>query len=68
MRLGSQRNELRDNLYGLSEMYSRQCRADQGRLQALLTPTLIILVGGVIGLVIMAMFMPMVWMIQGMSM
>ena len=61
---GYQRNELQDNLYSLCDMYSQQARTHQSRLQGLLMPLMIIAVGGIIGLVIAAMFMPMVAMLQ----
>jgi len=59
VQLGSQRDELRDNLYCLSEMYRRQVETNQSRLQALLLPIMLVIVGGVIALVILAMFAPM---------
>ncbi len=66
MSVGSQRNELAESLYSMSDMYARQAETNQTRLQALLSPILLVLVGGVIGLVITAIFMPMVQMIDGM--
>jgi type II secretory pathway component PulF len=64
MRSGIQRNELQDNLYGLSDMYALQAQTHQTRLQGILMPIMIILVGGVVALAIVAMFMPMVSLIQ----
>lgn len=58
MQLGYQRNELQENLYSLSEMYAQQARTSQGRLQALLLPVMLILVGGVIAFAILGMFLP----------
>ncbi len=58
MQLGYQRNELQQNLYSLSEMYSQQARTGQSRLQALMLPVMLVFVGGVIAVAVMAMFMP----------
>lgn len=60
MQLGSQRNELQDNLCSLSQMYSEQTRCLQANLQAILLPVLIILLGGIISTIVLAMFLPMV--------
>ena len=60
IQLGSQRNELQDNLYSLSRMYSEQTRCMQGRLQAVMLPLMLVLVGGFIGIMVLAMFLPMV--------
>ncbi|MEN6386990.1 MAG: type II secretion system F family protein [Phycisphaerales bacterium] len=60
IQLGSQRNELEDNLHGLGQMYVEQVRCSQARLQAILLPVLLILVGGFIGITILALFLPMV--------
>ena len=67
MQLGYQRNELQDNLFSLSDMYSQQTRTQQSRLQAVLLPIMLIIVGGVIGLAVMAVFLPLPAMIQGAS-
>jgi type II secretory pathway component PulF len=64
IRLGSQRNDLEEGLYSLSEMYARQARHLQGNLQALLLPILIVLLGGTIACAIAALFMPLVSLIQ----
>ena len=58
--LGCRRNTLADNLYGLSHMYDVQARSLQSMLQSVLTPLLLVLIGGVIGLIIAAMFQPLV--------
>lgn len=63
IQLGSQRDELQDNLHSLGEMYSAQTRGMQARLQNILPPVLIILLGFVVGLMVLAMFLPMVRMI-----
>jgi type II secretory pathway component PulF len=59
MQTGAQRNELQDNLYSLSEMYGQQAFTHQTRLQGMLMPVMIILVGGVLATAIVAMFLPM---------
>jgi type II secretory pathway component PulF len=64
VQLGAQRNELEDNLYSLAEMYAQQTQTNQARLRSLLMPGLLILVGGFIGLGVVALFMPMVGMVS----
>ena len=64
MQAGYQRNELTDNLYSLCDMYAQQVRTHQSRLQGLLLPLMIVLVGGVIATAVAAMFMPMVGILQ----
>jgi len=68
VQLGADRNELKDNLYSLSEMYDEQVRVHQSRLQALLLPLMLIVVGGIIGLAVIAMFMPMVGVLDALQM
>ena len=63
IQLGSQRNELQDNLRSLGDMYAQQVRSAQARLQGLLLPVMIIIVGFFIMLCILAMFLPMIKMI-----
>ena len=65
--LGAQRNELQDNLYGLSQMYADQARNDQARLQAILMPILVVFVGAVIGLIITAIFLPFTALLRSMQ-
>jgi type II secretory pathway component PulF len=60
VQLGSQRNELQDNLHSLGEMYSGQTRCMQARLQNFLPPVMIILLGLFVGLMVLAMFLPLV--------
>jgi len=60
IQLGTQRNELQDNLYSLGQMYSEQARCGQARLQAVLLPIMLIVVGGVIAMGVLAMFLPMI--------
>ncbi len=67
IQLGSQRNELKDNLYSLADMYAHQVLCYQARLQAGLLPVVLILVGGFIGLTVIGLFLPMISLIQGVS-
>ncbi len=67
MQLGTQRNELQDNLFSLGQMYSEQTRCSQGRLQAVLLPVMLILVGSFIALAILAIFLPMIQVISGLG-
>ncbi|MCH8193712.1 MAG: type II secretion system F family protein [Planctomycetes bacterium] len=67
MQLGIQRNELQDNLHSLSDMYVSQAGHGQGRLQSLLMPTMVVFVGGILGMAILAMFLPMIQVITGLS-
>ncbi len=60
IQLGTQRNELQDNLYSLGQMYSEQARYGQARLQAVLLPIMLIVVGGFIASAVLAMFLPMI--------
>ncbi|MGB8227360.1 MAG: type II secretion system F family protein [Sedimentisphaerales bacterium] len=60
IQLGSQRNELEDNLHSLAQMYIEQVRCSQARLQAALLPIMLILVGGFIGITILSIFLPMI--------
>lgn len=67
IQLGSQRNELQDNLYSLGQMYANQARCGQARLQAALLPVMIIGVGCFLALTILAMFAPMIQIITSLS-
>lgn len=67
MQLGIQRNELQDNLYSLSNMYSDQARQGQSRLQSVLLPAMVILVGGVVALAVLAIFLPMIQVVTSLS-
>ncbi len=60
IQLGSQRNELQENLRGLADMYAQQVRSAQVRLQGLLLPVMIIIVGVFIMMCVLGMFMPMI--------
>ncbi len=67
VQLGTQRNELQDNLYSLGQMYAEQARCGQSRLQAVLLPAMIIGVGCFIAMTILAMFLPMISVITSLS-
>jgi type IV pilus assembly protein PilC len=67
IQLGSQRNELQDNLYSLGQMYAEQARFGQARLQAVLLPIMLIVVGGFLFLTILSMFLPMIQIITSLS-
>ena len=60
VQLGAQRNELQDNLYSLGQMYSEQVRCHQSRLQAIMLPVMLIVLCGIVGLTVLALFLPMV--------
>lgn len=64
IQLATQRNELYESLTNLGQMYAQQTIARQGRTRALLMPMMIIFIGGIVGVVVLAMFLPMVTMIQ----
>ena len=67
IQLGTQRNELQDNLYSLGQMYAEQARCGQARLQAVLLPVMLIGVGCFLAITILAMFMPMIGIITSLS-
>ena len=67
IQLGTQRNELQDNLYSLGQMYAEQARYGQARLQAVLLPVMLIAVGGIVALCVLAMFLPMIQIITSLS-
>jgi type IV pilus assembly protein PilC len=67
IQLGTQRNELQDNLYSLGQMYAEQARCGQARLQAILLPVMLIGVGGFLAITIMSMFLPMIGIITNLS-
>ena len=67
VQLGYQRNELQDNLYSLADMYTEQTRVSQSRLQTLFLPIMLIFVGGVIAFAVIALFMPMVKLLDDVS-
>jgi type II secretory pathway component PulF len=67
IQLGSQRNELQDNLYSLGQMYAEQAKFGQARLQAVLMPAMIVTIGGIIGLCILSLFLPLVQVIHSIA-
>jgi type II secretory pathway component PulF len=67
IQLGTQRNELQDNLYSLGQMYSEQARCGQARLQAILLPVMLIVVGGILATAVLSMFLPMITIITKLS-
>jgi type II secretory pathway component PulF len=67
IQLGTQRNELQDNLYSLGQMYSEQARCGQARLQAILLPVMLIAVGGILAMAVLSMFLPMITIITKLS-
>ena len=67
IQLGTQRNELQDNLYSLGQMYAEQARCGQARLQAVLLPVMLIGVGCFLAMTILAMFLPMIGIITNLS-
>jgi type IV pilus assembly protein PilC len=67
VQLGSQRNELQDNLRSLGDMYAQQVRCTQARLETTLLPVMIVFVGFFVMLCVMAMFLPMIQIISGLS-
>jgi type II secretory pathway component PulF len=67
IQLGTQRNELQDNLYSLGQMYAEQARCGQARLQAVLLPVMLIGVGCFIATTILAMFLPMIGIITNLT-
>ena len=67
IQLGTQRNELQDNLYSLGQMYAEQARCGQARLQAVLLPVMLIGVGCFLAITILAMFLPMIGIVTALS-
>lgn len=67
IQLGTQRNELQDNLHSLGQMYAEQARYGQARLQAVLLPIMLIVVGGVLATAVLGMFLPMIQIITTLS-
>jgi len=64
VQLGAQRNSLPENLNGLGQMYVQRTHLLQGRVQTLLLPAMIIAVGTMIGLTVLAMFLPLVKIVE----
>ena len=67
IQLGTQRNELQDNLYSLGQMYAEQARCGQARLQAVLLPIMLLVVGFFIAMAVLAMFLPIIQVITSLG-
>jgi type IV pilus assembly protein PilC len=67
IQLGTQRNELQDNLYSLGQMYAEQARCGQARLQAVLLPIMLLVVGLFIATAVLSMFLPMIQVITSLG-
>jgi type IV pilus assembly protein PilC len=67
VQLGTQRNELQDNLCNLGQMYAQQVQCYQSRLQTVLLPIMLILVGGFLLLAILSIFLPMIKVVSSLS-
>ncbi|MBK6765917.1 MAG: type II secretion system F family protein [bacterium] len=55
---GEETGEINKLLEKVSEFYSKQVDATIGRLTSLIEPLLIILIGGVIGIILIAIYLP----------
>lgn len=64
LQIGIQRNKLPDHLHSLGQMYAQRTRSMQSHMQAALLPGMIILLGLFVGSIVLAMFLPMVKMVQ----
>jgi len=67
IQLGTQRDELQDNLYSLGQMYTEQARFGQSKLRAVLLPMMLVFVGGILAIAILAMFLPIIQLISSLS-
>ncbi len=67
IQLGTQRNELQDNLYSLGQMYAEQARCGQARLQAVLLPIMLLVVGFFIAMAVLAMFLPIIQVVTSLA-
>jgi type II secretory pathway component PulF len=67
IQLGIQRNELQDNLYSLGQMYTEQTRYRQTRLQTILLPGMILVVGSFVLVSVLAIFLPMMQVVASLS-
>lgn len=61
--LGAQRNELLENLKSLAGMYATKTYSLQNQLQTMLLPCLVVFAGGVVGLFVAAIMLPMIRMV-----
>jgi type II secretory pathway component PulF len=64
MQLGIQRNELINHMQGLGRMYAQRTSTMQAHLQAVLAPALIIFLGIFVGTMVLALFLPLIKMVQ----
>jgi type II secretory pathway component PulF len=67
MQLGANNGNLPETLRTLSDMYQRQAELRMAALPSILTPLLTIGIASIIGLVIVALFMPLITLIQTIS-
>jgi type IV pilus assembly protein PilC len=67
VQLGAQRNELQDNLHSLGDLYADQARAGQSRLQSVLLPIMLIVVGGFLAMAILAIFLPIIQVVTSLT-
>ena len=67
MSLSSQQSDLANALNTLSQMYQQQSQLRLSLVPALLTPLLLVLVAAVIGAIVLALFMPIIALIQNIS-
>lgn len=67
MSLASQQSDLGSAMNTLSEMYQQQAQLRLSLLPALLTPALLLIVATTIGAIVIAMFLPMISLIQNIS-
>lgn len=65
--LSAQKNDLPQGLLSLSQLYQQQAELRLGAAEVILMPMLIIFLGIIIGLVVMAMFAPMISLIDAVS-
>ena len=65
--VGQESGQLEDMLQQLADVYDREVTVATQRLTSLLEPVMVITLGLIVGFIVVALFMPMVGMIQGMS-
>jgi type IV pilus assembly protein PilC len=65
--LGAQRNELQDNLHSLGQMYSEQTRHRQAKLQTVLLPVMVVVLGSFVAMAVAAIFLPIMRLITMMA-
>ncbi len=67
MSLASQQSDLGGAMNTLSEMYQQQAQLRLALLPSVLTPILLIVMAAVIGVIVIAMFLPLIALIQNIS-